>query len=171
VLQKLPKYAISDPHMLCKISFHILYTNYVHRSTCQFVYRGSVGAICRIQNNRYLIFSPPAREPAIQKSAQVWNEGCTYVLEKKMQCLSKNPMVTRVNLYVTEIPVLFVGQGTIETLFSTCHTANLRSKNCLNMETGICICSIKSHVDTLYRDSSSQLPSSICISQKSGCYL
>jgi hypothetical protein len=37
------------------------------KSACQFVYRGSLGAICRTQNNRGSIFSPPGREPAIQK--------------------------------------------------------------------------------------------------------
>ena len=81
--QKMRKYGMRNMHMLYKISFHTLFRDYVHKSVCQFVYRGSVGAICRIQNSRYLIFSPPAREPAIQKSAQVWNEGCAYVLEQK----------------------------------------------------------------------------------------
>jgi hypothetical protein len=37
------------------------------KSACQFVYRRSLGAICRRQNNRGSIFSPPGREPAIQK--------------------------------------------------------------------------------------------------------
>ena len=36
-------------------------------STCQFAYRGSLGAICRAQNNKISIFIPPGREPAIQK--------------------------------------------------------------------------------------------------------
>ena len=40
---------------------------HVHKSACQFVYRGSLGAICRTQNNRYSIFSPPGCEPTIQK--------------------------------------------------------------------------------------------------------
>jgi hypothetical protein len=53
--------------MLYKISFHTLFRDYVHKSACQFVYRGSLGAICGTQNNRYLIFSLPGREPAIQK--------------------------------------------------------------------------------------------------------
>jgi hypothetical protein len=46
----------------------ILYIEtHLRKSGCQFVYRGSVGAICRTRNNRYSIFSPPGREPAIQK--------------------------------------------------------------------------------------------------------
>jgi hypothetical protein len=35
------------------------------KSACQFVYHGTVCAICRTPNNRGLLFSPPAREPAI----------------------------------------------------------------------------------------------------------
>jgi hypothetical protein len=66
-IQKLPKYGMRNLHMLYKISFHTLYRGYVHKPACKFVYRGSVGAICRTQNNRYLIFSPPGRQPAIQK--------------------------------------------------------------------------------------------------------
>jgi hypothetical protein len=66
-IQKLPKYGMNDLHMLYKISFHTLYRNYLHMSECQFVYHRSLGALCRTQNNRYLIFSPPGREPAIQK--------------------------------------------------------------------------------------------------------
>jgi hypothetical protein len=66
-IQKLPKYGMRNPHMLYKISFHNFYRIYVHNPMCKFVYRGSVGAICRTQNNRYLIFSPPGRQPAIQK--------------------------------------------------------------------------------------------------------
>jgi len=37
-----------------------------HRS-CQFVYSGSLGAICRTQNNRDSIFSSLGREPTIHK--------------------------------------------------------------------------------------------------------
>ena len=44
-IQKL--YGMRDPHMLYKISFHTLYRDYVQNSTCQFVYLGSLGAICR----------------------------------------------------------------------------------------------------------------------------
>jgi hypothetical protein len=66
-IQKLPKYGIRDPHMLYKISFHTLYRDYVHKSAYQFVYRGSLGVVCRTQNNRYLIFSPPGHEPSIKK--------------------------------------------------------------------------------------------------------
>jgi hypothetical protein len=66
-IQKLPKYGMRDPHMLYKISFHTLYRDYVQKSVCQFVYLRSLGAICRTQNNRYLIFIPPGREPTIQK--------------------------------------------------------------------------------------------------------
>ena len=66
-IQKLPKYGMMNPHMLYKISFHTLYRGYVHKPACKFVYRGSVGVICRTWNNRYLIFSPPGRQPAIQK--------------------------------------------------------------------------------------------------------
>ena len=39
-------------------------------SACQFVYRKTLGAICRTQNNKDPIFSPPGREPAIQKVAK-----------------------------------------------------------------------------------------------------
>ena len=66
-IQKLRKYGIRNPHMLYKISFLTLYRDYVQKPACKFVYRGSVGAICRTENNRYLIFSLPSREPAIQK--------------------------------------------------------------------------------------------------------
>jgi hypothetical protein len=38
-----------------------------HKSSCQFVYHGTVGGICRTQNNRDSIFSPPGHEPAIEK--------------------------------------------------------------------------------------------------------
>jgi len=34
------------------------------KSACQFVYRISIGAICRTQNNKGSIFSPPGREPS-----------------------------------------------------------------------------------------------------------
>jgi hypothetical protein len=37
---------------------------------CQFVYRGTLGAICRIQSNRGPTLSPPDREPAIEKVAK-----------------------------------------------------------------------------------------------------
>jgi hypothetical protein len=53
--------------MLYKISFNTLFRDYVHKFVCQFVYRRSLGAICGTQNNRYLIFSLPGREPMIQK--------------------------------------------------------------------------------------------------------
>jgi len=66
-IQKLCKYGMRNLHMLYEISFHTLYRDYVQKPACKFVYRGSVGAICRTRNNRYLIFSPPSREPAIQK--------------------------------------------------------------------------------------------------------
>ena len=66
-IQKIPRYGMRNPHMLYKISFHNLYRDYVQKPACKFVYRRSAGAICRTQNNRYLIFSPPSREPAIQK--------------------------------------------------------------------------------------------------------
>jgi len=38
-----------------------------YKSACLFVYRESVGAICRTQNSRGSIFSPPGREPVIEK--------------------------------------------------------------------------------------------------------
>ena len=37
------------------------------KSAYQFVYCGRVGAICTTRNNRGSIFSPPSREPAIEK--------------------------------------------------------------------------------------------------------
>ena len=37
------------------------------KSACQFVYRRSVGVICRTQNNRYSIFIPLGRQLAIKK--------------------------------------------------------------------------------------------------------
>jgi hypothetical protein len=67
VNQKIPSYGMRDPHMLYKISFHSLYRDNVDKSACQFVYHGSLGAICRTQNNRYLIFSLLGRKPVIQK--------------------------------------------------------------------------------------------------------
>jgi hypothetical protein len=65
--QKLHRYEMRDLHMLYKISFHSLYRDNVQNSVCQLVYCGSLGAICRTQNNIYLIFSLPSREPMIQK--------------------------------------------------------------------------------------------------------
>jgi len=41
-----------------------------HKFACQFIYRGTLGAICRTWNNRGSILSPLAREPAIQKVAK-----------------------------------------------------------------------------------------------------
>jgi hypothetical protein len=58
---------MGSPHMLYKISFHTLLRDCVHKYACQFVYRGSLGAICGTRNSRYLIFSLPGRKPAIQK--------------------------------------------------------------------------------------------------------
>jgi hypothetical protein len=42
----------------------------VRKFACQFVYRGTLGAICRIQSNRGPVLSPPDREPVIQKVAK-----------------------------------------------------------------------------------------------------
>ena len=42
----------------------------VRKSACQFVYRGTLGAICKTQSNRGPFLSSPAREPAIQKVAK-----------------------------------------------------------------------------------------------------
>ena len=42
----------------------------VRKSPCQFVYRGIVGAICGVWNNRGPIFNPLAQEPTIQKVAK-----------------------------------------------------------------------------------------------------
>jgi hypothetical protein len=66
-IQKEPKYGMRNPHILYKISFHTLYRGYVHKPACKFIYHGSVGAICRTQNNRYLIFSLSGCQPTIQK--------------------------------------------------------------------------------------------------------
>jgi hypothetical protein len=67
LIEKLPKYGIRDLHMLYKISFHTLYRDYVHKSVYQFVYRESLGVVCRTHNNRYFIFIPPGHEPSIKK--------------------------------------------------------------------------------------------------------
>jgi hypothetical protein len=53
--------------MLYKIAFHTLFRDYVHKSACEFVYIGSLGAIYGTQNNRYLIFNLPGHKPTIQK--------------------------------------------------------------------------------------------------------
>ena len=58
---------MGSSHMLYKISFHTLFRDYVHKSACQFVYRGSEDAICRTQNNKYLILSLLGHESVIQK--------------------------------------------------------------------------------------------------------
>jgi hypothetical protein len=42
----------------------------VHKFAYQFVYRGTLGSICRIQSNRGPVLSPPDREPTIQKVAK-----------------------------------------------------------------------------------------------------
>jgi hypothetical protein len=107
--------------MLYKISFHTLYRDYVQKSACQFVYLRNVGVICRTRNNRYLFFSPPGREPAIQK-----------VLKYGM----RDPYMFKntINLYIVKVWVLFVGDKTIKTLFSARQAASLRSKKCLSME-------------------------------------
>jgi hypothetical protein len=58
----------------------------VRKSACQFVYRGTLGAICRIQSNRGPILSPPAREPAIQKVAK-YGMRDPYMLYKNLMSI------------------------------------------------------------------------------------
>jgi hypothetical protein len=52
----------------------------VRKSACQFVYRGSLGDIYKTLNKRSSNFSPPGRQPAIQKVPKLWNEGSAYSL-------------------------------------------------------------------------------------------
>jgi hypothetical protein len=40
------------------------------QSNGQFVYRGTLGVVCRSRNNGSAILSPPVREPAIEKVAK-----------------------------------------------------------------------------------------------------
>jgi hypothetical protein len=61
-----------------------------------FVGHGSLGAICRTLNNRYLIFSPPGSEPVIQKVP-------------KYGIRDPHMFYNTINLYITELWVLFVG--------------------------------------------------------------
>ena len=44
-----------------------MFSEATRKSSYQFVYRKSLGAICRTQNNRDSIFSPLGREPVIKK--------------------------------------------------------------------------------------------------------
>jgi hypothetical protein len=59
----------------CSIKSHVknisaMLSQPARKSACQFVYRGTLGAICRTQSNRGPFLSPPAREPTIQKVAK-----------------------------------------------------------------------------------------------------
>jgi hypothetical protein len=59
----------------------------VRRSTCQFVYRRIMGAICNTHNNGGLILSPPAREPTIKNVARygMWNSYMLYKISTQQQ--------------------------------------------------------------------------------------
>ena len=105
--KKVAKYGINTWSL--RNNKNAMFNEATRNSSCQFVYCGSLGVICRTQNNRDSIFSPAGHEPTIKK--------------------------------------------------------------CLSMEWGIRICSIKSHVHNLYRDSFAQVRLSICISRKCKCYL
>jgi hypothetical protein len=65
-IQKVPKYGMRHLHMF-QNNKNAMFNQAARRSSCQFIYHGSLGAICRTQNNRDSIFSLPDREPAIQK--------------------------------------------------------------------------------------------------------
>jgi hypothetical protein len=67
VLYQCVQLSLVRANLVLKIS--AMLSQPARRSTCQFVYRGILGAICRAQNNGGPILSPPAREPAIQKVA------------------------------------------------------------------------------------------------------
>jgi hypothetical protein len=110
-IQKLPKYGMRDLHMLYKISSHTLYRDYVHKSTCQFVYRGSLGGICRRANNRDSIFGPPGREPAIQKLPK-------YGM-KDLHMLYKISFHTLYRDYVHKSACQFVYRGSLGALCRT----------------------------------------------------
>jgi hypothetical protein len=70
-IQKVPKFGTRDPHMdFIRDRYGTIKVQCSANqpeSACQFVYRGSLGAICRAQNNKTSIFSPPGRQSAIQK--------------------------------------------------------------------------------------------------------
>jgi hypothetical protein len=57
----------SLPPVLHTFATKALKIKIVCKSACQFVYHGTVGALCRPWNNRRPIFSPPTRQPTIQK--------------------------------------------------------------------------------------------------------
>jgi hypothetical protein len=76
------------------------------KSSCQFVYGGSLDAISSRGNNGDSIFGSLGHEPAIQK------------LPKSV--MFRQPGLSPPgNLYIAEAWVVYVGEGTIETLFST----------------------------------------------------
>jgi hypothetical protein len=58
----------------------------VRKFTCQFVYRGTLGAICRIQSSRGPILSPPDRETTIQKVAK-YGVRDMYMLYKNLMSI------------------------------------------------------------------------------------
>jgi hypothetical protein len=71
-------YLIINYFIDTKISYSVYYFNLlirherlqlqvIRKSDCQYVYRGTLGAICRPRNNRCPICSPPVRQPAIHK--------------------------------------------------------------------------------------------------------
>ena len=65
------------------------------KSACQFVYRGSLGAICRAQNNKTSIFSPLGRKPVIQKVPKYGTRNlhmlykilCPYFIKVHVYCV------------------------------------------------------------------------------------
>jgi hypothetical protein len=63
--KKVAKYGINTESLRDKKS--AMLSQPTCKSTYQFIYRGNLGPICRTWNNRGSIFSPPGREPAIQK--------------------------------------------------------------------------------------------------------
>ena len=71
-------YLIINYFIVTKISYSVYYFNLlirhewlqlqvIHKSDCQYVYRETLGAICRPQKNRCPICSPPVWQPAIHK--------------------------------------------------------------------------------------------------------
>ena len=66
----------------------------VCKSACQFVYRRTLGAICRTRNNKGPILSPPTWEPAIQTVTKygmraaymLYKISCPYFIKVHIWC-------------------------------------------------------------------------------------
>jgi hypothetical protein len=128
-------------------SHELLQIEIVYKSDSQFVYRGTVGAICRTRKNKSPIFRSPAREPGIQKLAKsysLWSPGTYNFINFNFLCrgapVLKKPNSEMLFIWSFCPPPYVIDIGTILfALFSTsvCKTyvkkTNWRMLNFLDM--------------------------------------